>query len=120
MKSQYRKEIKWYSKRADDFYYVHAWAGYHRSIRTFGELRQIAAEKADFRDGSVKRRLGRNTSVLDSWNDFNRGRSYKKSWKDFTKYKKQWMTSQDKAIETHQEWGRFQTILSRLRDFDDE
>lgn len=101
MKSQYRKyKNRWAGKHPGEFHYEHVKRSYYRRIRTFPELRRLAGDKADYEHASyidVGRNRGRNSKMLDAWNDFPKKRTSgnARSWKDFTKHKKQWMVSDD-------------------------
>jgi hypothetical protein len=102
VKPQYTKKIRpsWSRKTMSEigderFYYVHRHGGYYRSIHTFPEIRRNVGDATDYRDVAKFARARRNNGNLNSWNDFGRSRQYKASWKDFTRYKKQWMVSSD-------------------------
>lgn len=98
MKPNYRKEFSWRAKHPRDFCYDSVQGGYYRQIRTIQEIRRNIGDYTDFRADphiDVKRGRGRNSSMLDSWNDFPVSRRGKKSWKDFTRHKKQWMVGGD-------------------------
>ena len=66
--------------------------GYFRAVRTFPEIRanHNDARDPELREYRVKVRGCRNRYALDSWNDFPNSRQMGKSWKDYTKNKKQW------------------------------
>ncbi len=71
--------------------YIFSW-GYFRAIRTSGEIRANSNDRADaeLRAYRVKVRLRRCEAKLDSRNDFSIARNFGKSWKDYTKNKRQW------------------------------
>jgi hypothetical protein len=81
------------------FYYVHRHAGYHRAIRTIGELRRNDADHHDreLRVLGCRPRACRGSKYLDAWNDPPLRRNYKKGWKDYTRHRKQWMSGADPA-----------------------
>ena len=95
LKKQYRKILCVRGMLAGQFYY--RTDRYHRQIRTAAEIRAnegLAADchwDDDFRGLGLHPRGRRSSWNLDSWNDFKISRNYKKSWKDFTKHRKQWM-----------------------------
>jgi hypothetical protein len=94
MKSQYRKEYRSWSRcRGDnDFVFVHQGPNYFRRIRTFQEARRNLADDLEYRGTNMRGiRPCRRYQFLDPWNDWSVSRNYGKSWKDFTKYPKQWM-----------------------------
>lgn len=77
--------IEWEVKR-----YRHRWGGYYRAIKTFSERKQSNAHKADGYSNLIRAR--RNSDSLPStWDDICVSRCYGKSWKDFTKAKKQYL-----------------------------
>lgn len=65
--------------------YVHRHAGYHRSMRTMNELRQLHGDEVD---GHPVRR--RRLNIPTAYDDLPITRSWKRSWKDFTKKRHQW------------------------------
>lgn len=95
MKKQYRKKLCLWGFRAGQFYYCTD--HHYRPIRTVPEIRAnegLAADihwDEDYRDLGLYPRGRRSSWNLDSWNDYRISRNYKKSWKDFTKHRKQWM-----------------------------
>ncbi len=97
MKSQFRKEIRtWPKGRGNSFVFVHQGPNYHRSIKTFPEIRRNCADENEYRGTNMRGiRPCRRDHYLDSWNDFMVSRNYGKSWKDFTKYRKQWMDTSE-------------------------
>ena len=111
MKTGYRKEFCYRSKEKNDWHYSSLRAGYYRKIRTFPELRRNAADAVDYRDEphiDVKRGRGRNSNKLDAWNDFPVSRTGGRSWKDYTRHRKQWMTGDDpkpKTMPPRRGWG---------------
>lgn len=96
MKTHYVKKLTHDAKDEGDFYYSRRYGGYYRRIRTFQEIRQNEAHLREHGQGCGIR-LGRNNATLNSWNDFMVSRQYKKTWKDFTRYRKQWMVGDDPA-----------------------
>ena len=85
MKKDYRR-----NERDDDYpksegRYVHKYASYHRHMRTMNEMRQLKGDEAD---GIRVRR--RRLNIPQFWDDLPISRSYKRSWKDFTKKRHQW------------------------------
>lgn len=114
MKTQYRKYVDdWRKDSPGNFYYTLVSKGYYRRIRTISELRRRAADDVDFPHVSyidTGRNRGRNTKMLDAWNDFPRARcrNNPRSWKDYTKHKKQWMVGNDPApirMPVMNKWG---------------
>lgn len=102
MKTGYKKEYRWRSRHAGDFYYsFDETRYYHRHVRTFNEVRQNECDLADPEIRQYGRRAlprsRRRHVVLNAWNDFNRAREYGKSWKDYTRHSKQWMVADDPA-----------------------
>lgn len=65
--------------------YHHRYAQYHRAPKTFNEVRQLRGMDAD---GLPIRR--RRLNVPSAYDDVHLGRNYGKSWKDFTKQRRQW------------------------------
>jgi hypothetical protein len=63
-----------------------------RPVRTFQEIRSNMMDRSDACDGfwSLRIRGNRSQPVLDARNDFPISKAWKKSWKDFTRQKKQW------------------------------
>ena len=88
MKKHYVKKPNW--NNTSWYYYIDY--HYHRQICTANELRQHSCAKTDRRADRLnyKIRGRRSPAYLDSWNDFNISKNYGKSWKHFTKQKKQW------------------------------
>jgi hypothetical protein len=97
MKKNYKKVMRYRAKHDGDFYYEWIGHGYHRPIRTFNEIRQNECDRTDFRQEHIpcSVRARRNDHVLDAWNDVHRSREYGKSWKHFTRHRKQWMVGRD-------------------------
>jgi hypothetical protein len=98
VKTQY---IKTHSRRTEQgTFYCKAY-GYHRRVRTFGEIRANVGAFCDeeLRDLKVYPRRCRSAKELDAWNDFGVTRNYKKSWKDFTKLRKQWMMGGEPVVD---------------------
>lgn len=96
IKKNYKKIVqeKWFNpwrKVFEDRYsddsigkYSHKYA-YDRNVRTFNERKaNVHAE-----DDGIKVR-GRRKLIPNSWDDPHLARSYGRSWKDYTKRKKQW------------------------------
>ena len=73
---------RWYDKAIGKFRHT---LGYHRNIRTFNERKQNHYAKCD----GIKVR-GNRKHLRTNWDDPRRGRTYGRSWKDYTKRKKQW------------------------------
>lgn len=95
MKSQYRKVYRTWSRGRDedhDFVFEHKGPNYHRRIYTFQEVARNCSDEIEYRGMNMRGiRPCRRVHVLDPWNDWMISRNYGKSWKDFTKYRKQWM-----------------------------
>lgn len=94
MKPQFKKTRKTYG-REGDFYYEIITNRYYRPIRTKQEIARNVGDLCDarheYRGMHIKGiRPCRGNGPLNSWNDFSRVRCWKKSWKDFTRQKKQW------------------------------
>jgi hypothetical protein len=68
------------------FRYKLDWGHYHRRPQTQNERRQNFAAQAD---GMPVRRC-RVKGLPHSWDDLHRARDWGKSWKDYTKHRKQW------------------------------
>lgn len=97
MKKQYDRVVRnWYKDDHDVARYEFRHGGYHRRVRTFPEMRQNVNDIADqeLRDLKYYPRGRRARAFLDPWNDFNRGRTFGKSWKDYTKNSRQWEETQ--------------------------
>jgi len=60
----------------------------YRYVRTFNELRQNVGAMCD---GHYVRGSRRRKSLPTVWDDVRVSRVYKKSWKDYTKFRKQYM-----------------------------
>lgn len=92
MKTNYAKKMRPDATHAGDFWYVWQGCGYHRPIKTYNEIRQNICDEHDHRGDarSCRPRSCRNRGALDAYNDVNRSRNYGKSWKDFTRFRKQW------------------------------
>ena len=97
MKTKYRKVMRPRAEHAGDFWYVWNGRGYHRPIKTFNEIRQNICDQCDLRGEprSCQPRARRSRVELDAWNDECRDRNYGKSWKHFTRHRKQWMVGSD-------------------------
>ncbi len=122
MKPNYRKVFSYRAKHAGDFYYDFTAGGYHRGVRTINELRQNYGDRVDLRDmpRSAHPRRCRNFSELDAWNDFSRSRDYGKSWKHFTRHRKQWMVAADpKPVPRWPELGMCMSFVAHSSDFYD-
>lgn len=117
MKTQYRKYVGYYDEPGQYSYCLRN-GGYHRSVRTFPELRERAGVEADeeLREYGVQPRLGRNHNMLDPWNDFAIRRNHGRSWKDYTKHRKQWMRANDPApSENHSRFiDRLMALIAAL------
>lgn len=89
MKNHYKRVQR--SRGSNRTEYVFEW-GYHRSVSTASEIRANTNDRADreFREYRVKVRGRRCAANLDARNDFSIARNFGKSWKDFTKNKRQW------------------------------
>jgi hypothetical protein len=57
----------------------------HRYVRTYSELRQLYGDKAD----GIKVRQSR-LNIPTLYDDLPVSKDFKRSWKDFTKKKRQW------------------------------
>lgn len=103
MKKHYRKVACFRATEPGHFYYCTH--NYHRPVRTVGEIRAYLGLLADgrtdddMRDLKIFPRAARGPYELDAWNDFAISRSWKKSWKDFTKNRKQWMMGDEPPID---------------------
>lgn len=98
MKPRYRKTTHRRPKNEGDWYYDDVRGGYYRRIRTIQELRRNCGDAVDFRDEphvEIKSGRGRTHTMLDAWNDFPVSRRGGRSWKDYTRHKKQWMVGAD-------------------------
>jgi hypothetical protein len=97
MKTKYSKVLNCWSNRPGDYFYVWNGRGYHRAVKTFSEIRQNEATRADLRGvhHTAHPRGRRSRYELDAWNDFKRDRTYGKSWKHYTRHRKQWMVRED-------------------------
>lgn len=97
MKTKYRKVLCRYADHAGDFMYVWNGRGYHRPIKTFNEIRQNTNARRELRGmpKSAQPRGCRSRCELDAWNDEERSRNYGKSWKHYTRHRKQWMVKDD-------------------------
>lgn len=97
MKTKYRKVYGFRAEHEGDFMYVWNGKGYHRPIQTFNEIRQNTNARRELRGlpRSAQPRGSRSRCELDAWNDENRGRDYGRSWKDYTRHRKQWMVGND-------------------------
>ena len=84
MKKDYKRYGDELGRRAKGRY-VHKYGGYYRLVRTTNELRQL---KGDDADGIPVRR--RRLTIPTAYDDPNVSRFWKRSWKDFTKNRKQW------------------------------
>lgn len=121
MKTNYRKEINLW--RDDDrYYYENVCGGYHRHIYTFSELRANSGARSDYRRDPDFAQLtnllprGRRTArYLDTYNDYSRCRNNGRSWKDYTKNRKQWEMGFEPAPRTHKLSALEQAILSMTR-----
>lgn len=94
MKNQFEKKTLTWRRghRADEYVYVHVGPFYHRHVRTFPEIRRNCADVNEYRETKMRGiRPCRGNVYLNAWNDWNVSRNYGKSWKDFTKNRKQWM-----------------------------
>lgn len=91
MKPNYEKLERFY-KGCNHWNYGLRWGGYCRPIRTAQELRQREADRVDGRaEGlGVKRRGNRGRCILDAWNDYPTSRCGGRSWKDYTKRRRQY------------------------------
>ena len=90
MKSQYERGATyfWWNEWARERYvdrYCLVVGHYHRHVRTMNELRQLRG--ADH-DGEPVRR--RRLTLPTSYDDPMISRNFGKSWKDYTKRRKQW------------------------------
>lgn len=65
----------------------HRWASIHRSPRTLQEARRNIGDRDE---GRYKAR-GRRMRLPSAWDDYAVARSGGKSWKDHTRFRKQWM-----------------------------
>lgn len=91
MKHHYNKEYTWGSTHPGDWRYDLKAGGYHRAVRTFPEIRRNVSDKTEYRNEKIRYRDRSAGHMLDAWNDFPISRNYGRSWKDYTKYRKQWM-----------------------------
>jgi hypothetical protein len=96
VKPNYKKVFSFRARHEGDFYYDFI-GKYHRPVRTFPELRENYGHRVDLRGmpRSCQPRFCRGNSELDAWNDFKRSRDYGKSWKHYTRHRKQWMVGND-------------------------
>jgi len=104
MKKDYTKVWGWFATHPGDFYYKHVSGGYGRSLRTFQEQRRNTCDLADrdLADLGVKVRRSRAGNHLNPWNLERCATRYgAKTWKDFTRHKKQWGVARDPKPE----WG---------------
>lgn len=117
MKQQYQKVLKFRAKHNGDFYYEWTGSGYYRPIGTFSEVRQNTGDANDFQKEEIKCRVRAKRSMrnLDPWQDFARSQNYGKSWKQYTRHRKQWMVKDDPKPHKTPERGWVYTLL---RDFD--
>lgn len=117
MKSHYKKTQPWHSDDPEDAIYELRWHHYYRRVRTFQELRRNYGDWDEFRDEphikGIRRR--RSKGLLNSWNDFGVSRNWKKSWKDHTKFEKQWMTGGGDIAQGEPSVS-FQRIMAGLED----
>lgn len=80
---------RWSSERTNPYKFTYrpSYGRYHRSVRTQNELRQLICADAD---GLPVRR--KRLNLPTAYDDLNVCRRYGKSWKDYTKRRKQWET----------------------------
>lgn len=106
MKKHYRRVASRRSPEPGAFYYrtYH----YYRPVRTVPEIRAYYSLRADRRSDDDMFELNifprRCAHELNPWNDFAISRSWKKSWKDFTKFRKQWMMADGPPIDPNDRW----------------
>lgn len=124
MKSHYEK-AQGYGDEPGQYRYSLSCGGYHRAIHTFPELRDRDAVIYDdeLRDLKVFPRASRSHGVLDAWNDFNIKSNYGRSWKRYTKHRKQWMVGDDpKSISRNENnrllWSAYMIYLNMGGDLD--
>lgn len=87
MKTQYTKELTWDGRPS----YERISSSYYRPIKTFAEIRDREAMRTEHGELFQKLTRGcRNYRFLNAYNDFSRARNYGRSWKDYTRQKKQW------------------------------
>lgn len=97
MKSNYTKSYAWGATHPGDWSYDHAYGGYFRNIRTFGEIRRNENDNHEFRSQKRPYRDRSASRMLDAWNDYPYATRFGgKSWKMHTKHRKQWMVGTDK------------------------
>lgn len=119
-KKNYRKVTYWWHTDGQ-FAYEHV-SGAHmcRRIRTFPERRQWIADDADeeLRDLGCRPRGGRSPGPLDPWNDYIVSRTGGRSWKDYTRARKQWDRDDRDATPYHPEssslWATLRAIKMEL------
>ena len=89
MKKHYRRGGKnWWSEGTRERYkhcYTLQYGGWCRNVKTTNELRQLKGADAD---GEPVRR--RRLNIPTAYDDPRVSRDYGKSWKDYTKRRKQW------------------------------
>ncbi len=112
MKKQYTKCLQWRAKHPGDFYYEHRAVYMHRQMRTFSEARAWVAADTDpeLRDLKVYPRPKRNPHWLDPWGDYTVCRNFGKSWKDYTRHRKQWMVADDPEPDAHKPSALVRTL----------
>ena len=96
MKPNYRKVPRWYRPRSEsDYVYDHVSGNYMRRMQTFGELRRNCQDVSEF--GTEVKGVGRRgDDILNPWNNERvPSRNFRRSWKEFTRHRKQWMISSD-------------------------
>lgn len=93
MKKHYKKIERWWRKNGG-FAYEHVYAGYYRSIKTYPEVREneyLDKHDEDVRYYKIKMRRCRMRKMLpDPWEDFYCEKKLVRSWKVYSKNRKQW------------------------------
>lgn len=92
------------SRHEKDWSYSLEHGGYHRAIRTFPEIRRNAGDKTDLRGEKIRYRNRSAADMLDAWNDYPISKGWGRSWKTYTKHRKQWMTGRDPAPKLPDWW----------------
>lgn len=95
MKKHYKKYYNWRAEHPGDWHFQIETGGYFRSIRTFCEIRRNVGDYTDLRDEKIRYRDRTGNKMLDAWNDYPISKGCGRSWKTFTKHRKQWMVRRD-------------------------
>jgi hypothetical protein len=98
VKNRYRKVWGGRVSHPGEFYYDSVDGRYGRAISTFPEIRRNTADLNDreLRELGLKVRRCRAGQHLNSWNlERSQSRFGKRTWKDFTRHRRQWEVGRD-------------------------